>query len=103
MDPIGIIAALVGGLEFFILIFISAWGVRSGVLKSQRDEWRQLAEARGEKVSDMESQIQELRQDVAEMRGQLTALQAMKADEIAGKVAALLGRPSTDDHLGSPV
>ena len=62
-----------------------------------KDEWKELAQVRAEKVEHLESEIQELRQEghelrerLAKLEGAYEALQNMKEDRIADRVVELI-------------
>ncbi len=66
-----------------------AW-LKSSLVKQRHEELEDLAATRGERNKDLEADVEALRTEVAELRGQFQAMQALKADEIAERVAALL-------------
>jgi dephospho-CoA kinase len=82
---------------FFIAGIVAA-ALMVRITQRRADEWKGLAEARGEQVDDFRNQIQELREEVGEMRGAIKALEAVKATQIAEKVVRILDeRNGADD------
>ena len=67
--------------------------IRSAVARTEQTELAALAETRGERIADLEAHIQRLETRLAQLEGQMSALQALKAQEIAVEVARLLGDP----------
>ncbi len=64
--------------------------IKSSVVKQAHAEWRLLADSRGERNKDLETEVAELRREMDELRGEVKALQGLKATEIADEVVARL-------------
>lgn len=64
--------------------------IRSAIVKQAHTEWKNLADARGEVNDDLREQLVQVRREVDELRGQVTAMQALKVTEIADEVVARL-------------
>ena len=62
----------------------------SQVRKQRADELEDLADGRGKKIEDLESELATLRADLKKVEGQLEAYQSIKAQEIALEVARML-------------
>jgi len=71
-------------------VVASAVWLKSALVRQRHEELEQLADTRGERIKDQEVRILELEKAVAEMRGQMQAIQALKATEIADQVVAQL-------------
>jgi TolA-binding protein len=54
------------------------------------DEWRELAEVRGQTIDDMIKKIGELEERIARLEGSYAALQGLKSVEIADEVVSRL-------------
>ena len=54
------------------------------------DEWRGLAEVRGQAIDDMNEKIQQLENRIAHLEGAYAALQGLKSTEIADEVVSRL-------------
>lgn len=67
---------------------ILAWKVGSG------KEYRELAEARGNKVEDLQNEIDELKNRLSYLEGQVEAMTRLKAEQIADYVVKKLGEAS---------
>lgn len=75
----------------FAALAVGGWlQLRSTVVRVRADEASGLAEIRGERIAELERQVASLRSELAQLRGQVDALQALKAKEIAVEVAMLL-------------
>ena len=64
--------------------------VKSNTAKQNTEETHQLAETRGKRIVDLEAEIHRLSDRLSKVEGQMQALQALKAQEIASEVARLL-------------
>ncbi len=64
-----------------------AKSVAEGVVS---DEWRELAEVRGEAVDDMIKRIGDLEERISHLEGAYSALQSLKSTEIADEVVSRL-------------
>lgn len=62
--------------------------LRSQLTKQRSVELEKLAETRGERNRDLEQEIQGLRQEIAELRGELQFMKEMKHNQIAEATAA---------------
>jgi len=97
MDPVVIyewgrnifaaIALLMGGAGGVWAYLKKARGVAEGVVV---DEWKELAEVRGETIDDMEGRLQKLEDRITHLEGAYAAMQSLKATEIADEVVARL-------------
>lgn len=79
---------------FAITVGLAAVWLRSALVKQRHEELENLAETRGERVTDLEARVTELQQKVAELQGQMTAMQSLKASEIADAVVEKLKQNS---------
>lgn len=75
-----IISAIIGGAAY----------LKSALVRQRNDELQQLAETRGETIKDLRAEVEDLRRDVAHLTGMVTALNGIKANEIADLVVAKL-------------
>jgi len=73
-----------------VAVIASAIWLKAALVRQRHEELELLAETRGERIKDQEARILELERAVAEMRGQMQAIQALKATEIADQVIAQL-------------
>lgn len=87
ITAITFLAAIVGAVAF----------LRAAWKRTTETELRNLVEARGQVIEDLRAEIHEQRKEierlsekVAEMHGQIEALQRIKSQEIAVEVARLL-------------
>lgn len=55
-------------------------------------EWKDLALARSEVVDTLRQELADLRQEVGKLQGAITALESVKAQEIAERVIDLMGQ-----------
>lgn len=78
------IAAAVG------MLIASASYAYSKVARSNHEETKELAERRLERIQFDEERLAELERQVAQLEGQMEAIQRIKAQEIAVEVARLL-------------
>lgn len=80
--------------------------IRSALVKQRHDELEALASTRGDRIADLQqelaaikaayqTEISELKGQVRELRGQMDAVQVIKAQEIALEVARLLSQQMT--------
>lgn len=86
-----------------VLVVIVAGFVylRSTLAKQSHDELADLAETRGNTIDDLRTELRSLQSKVATLEGQMQAIQAIKAREIAVEVARILRDP--DDIDGVPI
>ncbi len=85
-DPVRVIE-----IGLFIVIAGAAVAyLRSRIAKQAHEEAVELADVRGERIKDLEAEVGELRREVAAMRGQMEAMQALKVNAIADAVALRL-------------
>ena len=57
--------------------------IKSRLVKQRASELHDLVETRGNKIEDLQAEIDELRQDMAQLKGEMQALHALKTTEIA--------------------
>lgn len=74
-------------LGVFVAIAAAAVWLRSTLAKQRTTELEHLVETRGLKIDDLQEEIDVLRQEMAEMRGEMSALHQLKTDEIARRTA----------------
>lgn len=60
--------------------------------QKRAEEWRDLALARSAAVDDLKGQLADLREEVGVLRGAISALESVKAQEIAERVIDLMGQ-----------
>lgn len=87
MNIAGDVIQLIG---FAVAVAAAAVWLRSSLTKQRHEELENLAVTRGHRVADLELRVQELHDQVAELRGQVRAIQDLKAEEIADAVVAKL-------------
>ncbi len=86
MDPqiiaagIAALGAAAGGL----------WAYRKKTKSVAGDEWKELAEVRGQAIDDLYKKIEHLEGRIAHLEGAYAALQGLKATEIADEVVTRL-------------
>lgn len=83
MEPLSV---AVGSVSVLVTVILGAVWVRSGLVKQRHEELEELAETRGHRIGDLEKQVAELRTEVAHLRGQVDALQALKVQTIVDGV-----------------
>lgn len=85
-----------------ILILVAIAGgfvyLRSSLAKQSHDELSELAETRGNTIDDLRDELHSLQRKVASLEGQMAAIQAIKAREIATEVARILKHG--DEEIG---
>ncbi len=86
MDP-QIIAAVIAA---FGASAGGLWAYQKKVRSVASNEWKELAEVRGQAIEDMEGRIRKLEERIANLEGAYAALQGLKATEIADEVVARL-------------
>lgn len=87
MIDLGILLSIFG---VFTLV-VSAWLYsRSKSAQINTSETAKLAETRGARIEDLESELHRLTGRVASLEGQIQALQGLKAQEIALEVSRML-------------
>lgn len=91
------LSALINLLGYAVLIGGAAVWLRANIRKQNHRELQDLAETRGhriqdqnDKISRQDDKIRQLQDSIAELRGQVLAMQALKATEIADEVVARL-------------
>lgn len=80
---------------YFIITLITGFIVASAYItskirKQRTDELEGLAKARGERIEDLEAQINRLESRITKLEGAYDALQTFKVQEIADAVVAKL-------------
>ena len=83
-------SALINLFGFAAIVAAGVVYLRSTLVKQRNEELANLAETRGHRISDQDEKIRRLEESVAELRGQVLAMQALKATEIADEVFARL-------------
>ncbi len=86
-DVVAAVALLAAGGGGIYVVRKRGKAVADGVVS---DEWKELAQVRGQAIDDMEKRIGELDSRIAHLEGAYDALQGMKATEIADEVVARL-------------
>ncbi len=86
MDP-QIIAAVIAALG---AAAGGLWAYNKRAKGIVTEEWKELAEVRGQTVDDLEKRVESLENRIAHLEGAYQALQALKASEIADEVVARL-------------
>jgi len=72
-----------------VALVVGAFFVARATLSQKRTtEAEALATTRGAKIEDLEKEVGSLRERIATMEGQMTAIMSLKAEEIAAHVAA---------------
>lgn len=84
---------LISAILFGGMVFAGAVYIRSALVKQRHSELEQLADTRGERIKDLEAQLLRVETRLAQLEGQMHAIQAIKAEEIAMEVARLLEDP----------
>lgn len=87
-------------ISFLALVIGAGLYIRSNAAKANTQETHQLAETRGERIVDLEAEVHRLSDRLSKVEGQMNALQALKAQEIASEVARLLR--AADPATGTP-
>lgn len=94
------LAQFVGNALIFLgIAFVGFVILRSSLVKQRSSELADLAETRGETISDLEKKVDTMQLEIKVLQGQLQAYQSLKAEEIAIEVARLL-KP-TIDRIGN--
>lgn len=97
------LTAFINLVGFAVVAAGAVFWLRSTFQKQRHEELAQLAETRGHRIQDQDDKIRrqddkirQLQDSVAELRGQMQAMQALKASEIADEVVVRLNA----SHLG---
>jgi TolA-binding protein len=75
-------SALVNLLGFAAVVFAGVVYLRSALVKQRHEELEQLAETRGNRIEDLKEEVDKLRTEVANLSGQIQAIQGLKTTEI---------------------
>jgi TolA-binding protein len=79
-------ATVIQSVGFVVGLVAASVYIKSALVKQRHEELENLAETRGERVGDLEAKVQELRDEVSELRGEIRAVYQLKAEEIAEAV-----------------
>ena len=82
-DLLQIVVFVIVGLSGLAYLF-------SLVRRDSASETKELASTRGERIDDLEDEVRELRVQLTNVQGALAAYQSLKHEEIAVEVARLL-------------
>lgn len=82
MTNLGILIEVVA---FAVTIGAAAVWLRSSIAKQRTTELASLAETRGYVIDDLRTELQQLRSEVAELKGALQSLEALKVQEMADR------------------
>lgn len=77
-------------IYIIISIFTVGIGGIGAIIRGRNKETAELAATRGERIYDLEAQVQRLEGRIAKLEGAYEALQGFKAQEIADAVVAKL-------------
>lgn len=77
-------------VTFAVIVAAAAVWLKSALVKQRHQELEELANTRGERVEDLEARLAELKIEVEQLKGQMNAIQALKATEIATEVVTQL-------------
>jgi TolA-binding protein len=91
------LSALINLSGYAVLTAGAAVWLRANIRKQNHKELQELAETRGQRIGDQDDKIRrqddkirELEFKLAELNGQIQAMQALKASEIADEVVVRL-------------
>lgn len=79
------IAEIIAVVFAFAGLFAAGFVVR--ITQHRAQEWKDLALARSAVVDDLKAELGDLKAEVGQLRGAITALESVKAQEIAERVA----------------
>lgn len=88
------LSALVNVAGVLVAVAAGAIWLRSTLVRQRHEELADLAKTRGDRIEDLEKEQQDMKNEVAELRGQVKVLRSLKSDEIADAVVRKL------DELG---
>lgn len=84
--------AIVEAIGFIVVVGASAVWLKSTLVKQRASELAELAETRGDRIADLESEVHLLELRISKLEGAYQALQTIKATEIADEVVARLNK-----------
>lgn len=87
---------LIQVVSFAVIVAAATVWLRSSVVKQHHEELSILADTRGHRIDDLESEVKQLRDEVKRLDGQMAGLQSLKASEIANEVIHRLGEGTPD-------
>jgi len=82
---------------FAVVVILGVVWLRSALSRQRTDELSKLAETRGHRIEDLETEVGELRREIAELRGRMQAIQELKVQDIAEAVAVRILSESHSD------
>jgi TolA-binding protein len=65
-----------------VAVVAAAIWLKSALVKQRHEELEQLAETRGNRIEDLKEEVDKLRTEVANLSGQIQAIQGLKTTEI---------------------
>lgn len=78
-------ALITVGATLVAIVAAAVW-LRSSLVRQNQDELARLAQTRGERIEDLEKEVQELREHVLRLEGQVQALMSFKTEDVADAV-----------------
>lgn len=79
------VGVLVEIVAFVVTVVLAALWLRSSIARQRTTELANLAETRGYVIDDLRTELQQLRGEVAELKGALQSLEALKVQEMADR------------------
>ena len=77
-------------LAVVAVVIPAAMIVRASILRASNNEWRQLAESRGQRIDDLVEEMATLQERMGRLESRMEVIQEFKAHEIATMVVARL-------------
>lgn len=91
LEIIRVVIAVIGGISALTLGGYAAWKKTKAVgEKAVREEWRDLATVRAEKIEELEHRLVVMEGRISNLEGAYAALQDLKVNEIAARVVERL-------------
>lgn len=73
-------------LGIAVLFAGAAIYIRSGIVKQNREETAELAETRGHRIDDLETEVANLKEELDEVKAHIRALESLKVEEFGVEV-----------------